>query len=93
MFKEKIKALKSKISAKITAESSPEEIEEINNILAELDELDGQYDTVVDANNKYKDTIVRMVTSEGSSEAPKDEESGAKGMTIEEAVASVQGGK
>ena len=42
-FKERLEALKTKIQAKIKAESTPEEIEEINNLVAELDSLGGTY--------------------------------------------------
>lgn len=89
-FKEKVEALKVKIQAKITADSTPEEIQEVNDITAEIEDLDTSYNEVVTENAKFKDTIVRMVTTEGNDKTPPDGADGSKPMTIEEVLAEVQ---
>ena len=95
-FKEQIDALKGKIQSKITAESSAEEIQEMNDLMGEFDALETSHNAVVTENAKFKDTIVRMVTTQGDGNAPKDDSNGSKTMSIEEAIAEVQkqnGGK
>lgn len=94
-FIEKIKALKEKKQALIKPDMSSEDIQAINDEIAEFDELETSYNQLVTENAKFKDTIVRMVTSEGNGKTPKDDSSGSKTMSIEEAFAEVQnnGGK
>lgn len=94
-FIEKLKALKEKKQALIKPEMTAEEIQAINDEIAELDELGNFHNELVTENAKFKDTIVRMVTSEGDGKTPKDDSSGSKTMSIEEAIAEVQnnGGK
>lgn len=86
-FKEKFDALKGKIQAKITAESTPEQIEEINGLIAEMNELEASHNEVVTESAKLKDTIVRMVSNQGDGNKPGDDSSGGKPKTIEECVA------
>ena len=95
-FKERLESLKAKVNAKIGQESEASEIQEAQAFSAELDELAGDYDKVVQDNAKFKDTIVRMVSSQGNGETPPDDSTGSKPMTIEEAFAKVKeksGGK
>ena len=94
-FTERMKALKEKKQALIKPDMSSEDIQAINDEIAELDELEKSHNELVAENAKFKDTIVRMVTSEGNGKAPKDDSSGSKTMSIEEAFAEVQnnGGK
>ena len=92
-FKEKVEALKSKFSSKITNESTPEEIEEINGYVAELDELSEEHNVVVAKNEKLTNTIVKMVTKEGSDKTPPDDETGSKPLSIEECIAKVEKGE
>lgn len=93
-FKEKIASLKAKLQAKITAESTPEQLEEINDLSSELDEVETNHNAVVTENAKLKDTIVRMVQTQGSSDTPREESGGSKPMTIDEVVAEIEkGGK
>ena len=92
-FKEKIEALKSKFSSKITSESTPEEIEEINGYVAELDSLSEEHNSVVEKNAKLTNTIVKIVTKEGSDKTPPDDETGSKPLTIEECIAKVEKGE
>ena len=93
-FKEQFDALKGKFQAKITADSTQEQIEEINGIVAELDALETSHNEVVTENAKFKDTIMRMVSTEGNSNTPQNDSTGSKSMSIEEAIAEVQkGGK
>ena len=93
-FKERVDALKSKIQAKIKSESTADEIAEINDLVAELDALDADYTNLSQEHSKVKDTLVRMVTSEGSGDKPSDDSMGSKPKSIEECVAEVaqQGG-
>lgn len=94
-FTEIMKALKEKKQALIKPDMSAEDIQAINDEIAELDELEKSHNELVTENAKFKDTIVRMVTSEGNGKTPKDDSSGSKTMSIEEAIAEVQnnGGK
>lgn len=93
-FKEQFDALKGKFQAKITADSSQEQIEEINSVIAELDALETSHNEVVTENAKFKDTIVNMVTTQGDGKAPANGADDSKSMTIEEAIAEVEkGGK
>lgn len=94
-FSEKIKALKEKRQALIKPDMSAEEIQAINDDIAELDELENFHNELVTENAKFKDTIVRLVSSQGDGKAPKDDSPGSKTMSIEQAFAEVQnnGGK
>ena len=92
-FKEKVEALKSKFTSKITNELSPEEIEEINGYVAELDALSEEHNSVVEKNAKLTNTIVKMVTKEGSDKTPPDDETGSKPLSIEECIAKIEKGE
>lgn len=94
-FQEQITALKEKVKAKIKPESSEEEIQEINGLLAEMDSLETTHNELVTENAKFKDTIVRMVTNQGDGNKPGDDTDGSKPKTIEECVAEEleKGGK
>ena len=86
-FKETLDALKGKIQSKITNDSSAEEIEEANGLIADIDSLGASHEELVQEHAKTKDTLVRMVTSQGSGDKPRDESGGSKPKTIEECVA------
>ncbi len=94
-FQEQITALKEKVKAKIKPESSEDEIQEINGLLAEMDSLEATHNELVTENAKFKDTIVRMVTNQGDGNKPRDDTDGSKPKTIEECVAEEleKGGK
>ena len=94
-FKEQFDALKGKIQAKIKADSAPEEIKEWNSMLAEFDSLEASHNEVVTENAKFKDTIARMVTTQGNGNKPGDDSLGSKPKSIEECVAEEldKGGK
>ena len=95
-FKERLEALRAEVKSQIKPESSEEEITRLNGISAKLDELETDYNAVVTENAKFKDTIVKMVTTEGNSDKPKDETGDDKPKTIEEIVQeelNKQGGK
>lgn len=95
MFNEKLEALKKRIQAKIKADSTPEEIEEVNSMIADLDSLGSSHNDLATENAKFKDTIVRMVTTQGNSDKPGDDSTGSKPKSIEECVAEEleKGGK
>jgi hypothetical protein len=94
-FKEQIDALKQKISSKITADSTPEETEEITGIITEIDALDSAHSELETEHAKTKSALVRMVVNQGSSDKPKDDTDGSKPKTIDECVAEelAKGGK
>lgn len=94
-LQERIASLKAKFQAKIKPESSPEELDEINGMMAELDEVERDHNVVVAENAKFKDTIVRMALNTGNGKEPEDESGGSKPKTIEECIAEVEqkGGK
>lgn len=93
-FKERIQALKDKAKALIKPESTPEEIEAVNGLIAEYDALDTEHDGSLTENAKFKDTIVRLVATQGNDDTPKDDSDVSKTMSIEEAIAQVEkGGK
>ena len=94
-FKEILEALKGKFSAKLTAESSQEEIDEVNGLVAELDSLGETHDQLVNEHAKTKDALVRMITNQGNSDKPGDDTDGSKPKSIEECVAEElqKGGK
>lgn len=86
-FKETLEALKGKLSAKITADSTQEEIDEVNGLVADVDSLGASHEELVNEHAKTKDTLVRMVTNQGSSDKPRDDTDGSKPKSIEECVA------
>lgn len=93
-WKENIDALKAKISAKITADSSQEEIDATNSVLADIDALDQTHNTLEEEHKKTKEAVVRMVINQGNGEKPKDDTDGSKPKSIEECLAEAQkGGK
>ena len=90
-FLEKVNALKEKLNAKLTAESSPEQIEEINGLVAEVDALNNDYSNLEQEHAKTKDALVRMVVTQGNGDKPKEDESGGSNpKTIEEIIAEVE---
>ena len=94
-LKEQVQALKSKIQARITESSTPEEIQEVNDMVAELDSIDSAHDTLLQEHAKTKEAVVRMVVNQGNGDKPKDDTDGSKPKTIEECVAEEleKGGK
>lgn len=86
-FKERVEALKGKFNAKITQDTAPEEIEKVNQSNASLDSLVDDYNLIVEENAKLKDTIVRMVTTQGNGNKPQDDVDGSKPKSIEECIA------
>lgn len=86
-WKEQVNSLKAKFQAKITAESSQEEIDEVNGLVAELDALDSAFNELSEEHAKTKTALVRMVVNQGSGDKPKDDTDGSKPKTIEECVA------
>ena len=91
-LKEQVQALKAKIQAKIKDDSTPEEIQEVNDIITELDSIDTTHDGLLQEHAKTKEALVRMVVNQGNSDKPRDDTDGSKPKTIEECVAEVQKG-
>lgn len=89
-WKEQFQALKAKIQAKIKEDSSPEEIDEINGFITDLDALDTTHNELEVEHAKTKTALMRMVVNQGSGDKPGDDTDGSKPKTIEECVAEVQ---
>ena len=94
-LKEQVQALKGKFQAKLNESSTPEEIQEVNDIVAELDSIDSAHDELLQEHAKTKEAVVRMVVNQGNGDKPKDDVDGSKPKTIEECVAEElqKGGK
>lgn len=94
-LKEQVQSLKAKIQAKIKDESTPEEIQEVNDIITELDSIDTAHDGLLQEHAKTKEALVRMVVNQGNGDKPRDDTDGSKPKTIEECVAEEleKGGK
>lgn len=86
-FTEQINALKERFKSKLTDQSTPEEIQEVNDVVKELEDIETAHNVVATEHAKFKDTIVRMVTTQGDSNKPRDDTDGSKPKTIEECVA------
>ena len=86
MFKEKVDSLRAKLKAHIKPESSQEELDEINGMLTELDEVEKSHGDLVTANAKFKDTIVRMVTTQGDDNPPPADPNGGNPRSMEQFI-------
>ena len=85
-FKEKLDSLRARAKAIVTPESSEDDIKKSTDILGELDEIEKDFDAQSAENAKFKDTIVRMVTTQGSDKPPVNEEEGSKPISAEDLV-------
>lgn len=83
-FKEKLESIRNDYKGKINADTSPEELEKINGMLASIDEIEADYTKVSEDNAKYQSTIVRLVSQSGDKTPPKDEEQGKTPRTLEQ---------
>lgn len=94
-WKDQVNALKAKFQSKVKEDSSQEEIDEINGLIAEVDALDTAYNELEQEHAKTKTALVRMVVNQGNGDKPKDDVDGSKPKTIEECVAEElqKGGK
>lgn len=88
-FKEILEAIKNEAKGQITADSTPEEIEKVDNHVKSLEKLETSHNELVTENAKLKDTIVRMVQTQGNDKAPNDDSSGRKPLSIDEAMSQV----
>lgn len=86
MFKEKVDSLRAKLKAHIKPESSKDELDEINGMLTELDELEKSHGDIVTENAKFKDTIVRMVTTQGDDKTPPTDPNGGNPRSMEQFI-------
>lgn len=89
-IKETLNSLRARAKARITPESSEEQVEEYNSIIAELDAIEKEHNDVVALNGRYKSTIVDMVLNQGDSKTPVDESEGSKPKSIDELLADFQ---
>lgn len=82
-----IATLIEKLKAKIKPESSEDEIAEINGMIADLETIENNHNSVVTENAKFKDTIVNMVLKTGDGKAPGNASDGSNPKSIEECIA------
>lgn len=86
-FKEQAEALKARFTSKINADTSKEDLDEFTSINEEIDKLESSYNELLTENAKFKDTIIRMVTNQGSSDKPQEIIEERKPLTMEEIIA------
>lgn len=86
-FKEKLESIRAEFKGKINADSTPEELERINGMLASIDEIEADYTKVSEDNAKYQATIVKLVSTSGDGQPPKDEENGKQPRSLEQIMA------
>lgn len=93
-FKEKVSQLKEVAKSKMVKEdSSAEEIQAYTDYENSLNELENEYNSAVEEKAKLKDTIVRLVSSQGDGKKPKEESGESKPRTLEEIIAEKQAEK
>ena len=93
-FKEKTDGLRQFLKGLVKEDMTPEQLEEFNTHIAEIEELDQDYDKSENERAKYKEKIVNMVMTQGDDRTPSDEHDGSKPMSMEEAVKeATKGGK
>ena len=93
-FKEKLSQLREQAKSKMVKEdSSAEEIQAYTDYENSLNGLEEDYNKEVEEKAKLKDTIVRLVSSQGDGKAPKEESGESKPRTFEEIIAERQAKK
>ena len=90
-FNETLNQLKETAKSKLVkADATPEEIEEANNFSKSLDDLNTEYEKVLSENNKFRDTIVKMVQeSSGKGEAGEESGGGKTPRTMEQIISDM----
>lgn len=89
-FQEKLNSLRARAKARITPESSEEQVKEYNDIIAEIDDIEKEHNDLVALNGRYKSTIVDMVLNQGDGKTPADDIDGSKPKSIDELLAEFQ---
>ena len=89
-FKEQLDSLRNRAKARIKADSPQEEIDDINAILADLDTIENDYNSLSQENAKFKDKIVNMVLNEGNDKTPPDDSSGSKPKSMEQFISDFE---
>lgn len=85
-FKEKLDSLRQRVKDKIKPDSSEEELKELNSILADLDNVETDFNNLSQENAKFRDKIVNMVLNEGDDKPPHDDPNGSKPRSMEEFI-------
>ena len=88
-FKEILDNLKNDIKSQINADTPKEQLDVYQKHNASLDDLEKEYNKVVQENVKYKDTIVNMVLTSGDGKKPTDETED-KALSIDECLQQIQ---
>ena len=84
-FKEQLDSLRNKVKDHIKPESAQEELNELNGMLADIDNVEKEYESLSQENAKFKDKIVNMVLNQGDDKPPQDP-SGSKPKSMEEFI-------
>ena len=84
---EQIDRLKNSISSQINSDTSPEQIEALKGLNTDIEAIEQSYQQLEAENAKFRDTIVRMVMTQGNAEPPKDENQEKQPRSIEEIMA------
>lgn len=84
-FKEQLDSLRNKVKGHIKPESAQEELDELNGMLADIDNVEKEYESLSQENAKFKDKIVNMVLNQGDDKPPQDP-SGSKPKSMEEFI-------
>ena len=85
-FKEQLDSLRNKVKGHIKPESAQEELDELNGMLADIDNVEKEYDSLSQENAKFKDKIVNMVLNQGDDKPPREDHNGSKPRSIEEFI-------
>lgn len=89
-FKEKLQAQKDYLKALIKDDTSADDIERINGLISSIDEVDKEHDDLLTEHAKTKDSLVRLVVNQGSSEKPKDDSGGSNPKSVDEILAELE---
>ena len=89
-FKEVLDGLRARAKGLIKPESSKEEIADANSLLADIDQLEKDYNDKVTENGKFKDVIVNMVANQGNGETPPDDSKGEQPKSMDEFLADFE---
>ena len=87
-FREKLSKLKEDAKSKMVNENSnAEEIQAYTDYENSLNELEEDYNKEVNEKAKLKDTIVKLVSTQGDGKQPEEESGGSNPKTFEEIIA------
>ena len=89
-IKERLDSLRNKFKEKIKPESTPEELEELNGLVSELDEIETDYNKLSEEHGKFKDTIIRMALNQGDGKKPAPASEDSKPRSMEQFISDFE---